>query len=225
MQTRAGDLADGIQAAQARLSIEVGFHASALVVSGGNNGNRLGGDVYAIAQAGLVNGWKARTDKLSRLVRDIEENTLASAAFHFRINGASNNIARSQLFLRMMVLDETLTLCVEQNASFAANGLRNEKRLRLHMIKTSRMELNKLHVGNQSAGAPCHRHSIAGGDIGICRIEIDFPAATGGEHIDIAAQGFYLTGCLIQDVDSDATILHRIAQLSRSQKVHGHVIL
>ena len=47
VQSGAGDLADGEEAAQGGLALVIGFHATALVVGGGHHGNGLGGDVDA----------------------------------------------------------------------------------------------------------------------------------------------------------------------------------
>ena len=158
-------------------------------------------------------------------MRDIEKDALASAPFHLRVDRPGDNVARSEFPLRMMLLHEASALCIEQNAAFAAHGLRDEKRLGLGMVKAGRMELDELHVRNQRPGAPCHRHSVAGGDIRIRGIEIDLTASAGCEHVDIASQSLHLTAALVEHIHAHTAVLHRITKFSRGQEINRHVIL
>ena len=68
------------------------------------------------------------------------------------------------------------------------------------MIQASRVELHELHVGNGGARAVCHRHAVAGGDVRIGRVEVNLPAAAGGQHDDRRGKRFDLARFLVEDI-------------------------
>ena len=93
-----------------------------------------------------------------------------------------------------------------------ASEMRNERRLR--MKETGRMKLDELHVGDDRAGAPGHRHAVAGRDRGVGRVEINLAAAAGGEDETIGANRFHLAGFFIEHINAEAAILGRKAELA-----------
>ena len=50
------------------------------------------------------------------------------------------------------------------------------------MKKTGGMKLDELHVCNLYARTPCHRHTVAGRNVRIRRVQIDFAATAGRKH-------------------------------------------
>ena len=73
----------------------------------GHHWDRLFGNVDAVLEAGSIDIGKALNQEWRRFVRDIEQDVISAAAFHFVINGARHHIARGQVApLRVVVLHE-----------------------------------------------------------------------------------------------------------------------
>ena len=123
-----------------------------------------------------------------------------------------------------MILHEPPSSGVQQDAALSAHRLGNQKRFHLRVEETGRVELDEFHVRDRGAGTPGHGDAVAGRDIRVRRVEVNFPASPGGEDVDIAAQCLDLAGRLVQHIDTDATILHRIAELAGGDEVHGHMV-
>ena len=96
VQSGAGDLAHGVEAGDVGLSIDVCAHATALIMRRGHHWDRLFGNVDAVLEAGSIDIRKALNQEWRRFVRDIEQDVISAAAFHFVINGARHHIARGQ---------------------------------------------------------------------------------------------------------------------------------
>ena len=224
MQTGAGHFPNGIKAAQAGFAIEIGLHSAALIVSGRNDRDGLGGDVDAVAETGLVNGGEPAFQKIRRLVRDVEKDALAAAAFHFGVNGPGHNVAGCQLLLRVVVFHEPPALGVEEDSALAPHGLGNKEGLGLGMEKAGGMKLNELHVGDHGPGPPGHGHPVAGRHIRVGGIKINLAASSGGQHDGVAAKRLDLTGGFVENVNPHTAILHGVTQLAGCQKIHRHVV-
>ena len=93
------------------------------------------------------------------------------------------------------------------------------------MVETSGMELNELHVGDGSAGAICHGHAVAGGDIRIGGIEINFSAAAGGQQRYGSGEGLDLASRFIEDVNAQTAIVAGQSEFLAGDKVDGEMIL
>ena len=122
------------------------------------------------------------------------------------------------------MLHETLSAFVDQNAAFTANGLGNQEGFDRGVVEASGMELDEFHIRNHRPGPPSHGNAVAGRDIGIRRIEIHFSTSPRGGHGHIGAQGFYDAGGLIEHIDTEATILHGVAEFAGGDEIHGHVV-
>ena len=225
VEARASDFANRKEAPDGGFAIHISIHASALVVGGGHDRNGGFRNIQTGPEAGLVDGRKAGLDEVCRFVCDVEVDTLGAAAFHFGIDGTGHNVARSEFLLWVLVLHETPSALIDQNASLAANGLRNQERFDRGMVKAGGMELDELHIRDHRTGAPRHRHAVAGRDIGVRGVEVDLPTTAGGEHGDIAAEGFHHAGGLVENIDSEAAVLAGVTEFPRGDEVHGHVVL
>ena len=93
------------------------------------------------------------------------------------------------------------------------------------MVEAGRVKLDELHVGNGRAGAVRHRDPIAGGDVGIRRVEINLAAATGGQRDPWRSERLYLPGLVVQRVNPGTAVVLRLARLGRGDEVDGEVIL
>ncbi len=106
MQARAGRLAHGEQARNVRLAVHVRHHAAALIMRRRHDRNRLFRDVYAMAQARLVDVRKAFDDEPRRFVRDVQPHVFRAALFHLAVNRAGHDVARGERLHRMMRIHE-----------------------------------------------------------------------------------------------------------------------
>ena len=84
----------------------------------------------------------------------------------------------------------------------------------MRMKQAGRMKLDELHVGDRRAGAPGHGHAVAGRDVRIGRVEINFPATAGREHDPIRANRFDLASFFIENINAEATVLRRETELA-----------
>ena len=224
VQAGAGDFADGEEAAQGGLALVVGFHASALIVGGGDDGNRLFGNVDAERCAGLVDFREALLEEFSRLARDVEKDALGAGAFHFGVDGAGHDVARSKILQRVVTRHEGRAVFVDKDAAFAAHSFADEEGFGFGVEKAGGVELDEFHVAHRRARPPRHGHAVAGGDVGIRRVEVNFAAAAGGEHDAVAAQGEDAAGFFVEHVDADHTILGGVTEFARGDEVDGHVV-
>ncbi len=103
MQSGIGDLSDSIKAANIGAAMSIRHHATASIMRCWHHRNRFASNVDTQIQAELVNRWKVLFQEVGRLVRNIQKNTVQAAFFHFKINGARDNIARCKLGTRIML--------------------------------------------------------------------------------------------------------------------------
>ncbi len=106
MQARAGHFAHRIKPRNVRLAIHIRHHAAALVMRRRDDGDRLFGDVNAIAKARLINVGEAVNDEPRRLVRDVEQHAIRAGFLHLTVNGAGDDVARRKRFQRMIAVHE-----------------------------------------------------------------------------------------------------------------------
>ena len=187
MQAGASHFAHGEQSAQGGLAMLVGFHAAALVVGGGNDRDRLLGDIDTDRGAGLVDFREPLLEELPRLMGDVEIDAFGTGAFHFCVDGAGHDVARGEVFERVVAFHELPPLFVDENPALAAHRLADEKRFGLRVEQAGRVKLHEFHVADRGAGAPGHGHAVPRSDVGIRRVEVDFAAAAGGQHDAVAS--------------------------------------
>ncbi len=64
------------------------------------------------------------------------------------------------------------------------------------MKEAGGMKLDELHVGDRRARAVGHGHAVAGGDVRVGGVKINFAAAAGGEQDGAGGEGFDLVAFL-----------------------------
>src|ERR1051326_1268439 len=180
VQAGTGDFADGVEAADVGFAIDRGRYTAALVMRGGDNGDRFFGDVEFVAEAGLIDVWEPVHDEAGGLVSNIEQDMISASFFHFVINCASDDVARREGFQGMPAIHEFDAGNAFKDAAFAADSFADEERFGARMIEASGMELDEFHVGDGCAGAISHRHAITSGNVRIGRVKIDLAATPGG---------------------------------------------
>src|SRR4030095_6535091 len=138
--------------------------------------------IDAIAQTGLVDVGESLLQELARLVCDVEIDTLRARALHLGIDRTCHDIAWRERPARMHACGKIVASAIAQDSAFAAHSVGDEKRGRLRMKEAGWMKLHEFHIGDYGAGAPRHRHSVAGRDRGVGCVEINLPAAPGREN-------------------------------------------
>ena len=112
-----------------------------------------------------------------------------------------------------------------QDAAFTADGFADQEGLGLGMIKTGGMELHELHVGNRCPGPIGHRHSVAGRDVRVGRVKIDFAATASGQDDARRDKGLDTLACSCPAHKPPGSGCARLAELVRRNQVDGEMIL
>ncbi len=220
VQTGAGDLADGIQTGDRSASVDIGFDTAALVVRRRNDRDGFLGHIHTAVIAVLVNVGETLHQETGGFVSDVQADMIRAVFLHFFINGARHDIPGCQRKTGIVVLHELGAVQILEDSTFAADGLADEERAALGIIKTGGMELDEFHVGNGCARAPRHRQTIAGRDIGIGRVKIDLAAAASGQNDVFSLESRDLVGIRVQSVNADTAFLVR-----RQDQVNGEMML
>ena len=96
MKSGARTLTDGIQAADAGLSVQIYFDAAAKIVCGRGYGNVLFGDVDADAEAFLIDIREVLLGFVGIFVGNIQIDMLVAALLHLIVDGACHDVARGE---------------------------------------------------------------------------------------------------------------------------------
>ena len=94
----------------------------------------------------------------------------------------AHDVPRRELGHGMDAVHEPLAGCIDQPCTLATDGLADQVPGCTCDVEARRVELHELQVGHRHARAPCHRHGIAGGHLGIRRLAVHLPRTTAGEH-------------------------------------------
>ena len=92
------------------------------------------------------------------------------------------------------------------------------------MIKTGRMELHEFHVGNRRAGAKRHRHAVAGGDVGIGRVEINLAATARRQQRHRRGEGPDAARLFVKNVRAEAAVFADVAELLAGDQINGDMV-
>ena len=229
MQARTGDFADGEQAGQGRLTLQVGRDAAAEVMGGGHDGHRLGGEVEARLTAGLVDVREAFGEVSLGDLRGVEQNVGHAILLHHGIDRAGDDIAGREVAERMEVLHEGPQGEVAQDRAFAAHGFRDQGTTTVRRFQGRRMELDHLHVTDFGARAVGHRDTVAGGDVGIGRELIDLAGAARRQHHRRGGEGFDASCLRVKHVQAKHPIFggadRAESQLGAGDQIDREVVL
>ena len=191
----------------------------------GNDRDGLFGDVDSVAQAGLIDVWKAIDNERGRFVGDIQKNMVGSRFFHLRVNRAGHDIARSQGLHGMIGFHEWKAIQVFEDASFSPQGLRDEEGFRLWVEKAGWVELNEFHVRDGNPGSCRHGDAVAGGDVRIGGIQVNLTATASGEDDKRRPDGFNFPRQNIEHIGAQAVGFTREGCFFRGDQIDGKVIL
>ena len=115
-------------------------------------------------------------------MRDIKEHILISVRLHLSVDRSRDDISRSELLERMILVHERLAVLTQEPRSLTSHRLSDQIALRLRMKQTGWVELKELHVRDTTPCAVTHRDAISSGDIRIRRIEVYLPRSPGGDE-------------------------------------------
>ncbi len=76
----------------------------------------------------------------------------------------------------------------------------------MRVIQAGRVELDELHVRHPAAGAPGHRHAVAGSGVGVGGVEVNLAGAARRQHRLAGAQGQHAIADDVQHVGAQASI-------------------
>ena len=191
---------------------------------GWNHWNLVLGNIDPVAQTGAGDVRKAFANKFWRLVGNVQVDAARSSTLHFGVDGSGNNIAGSEFAAGIVAVHKAVTFFVYEDRALASNRLRNQEGTRFGMIQAGGMKLDELHVGDARASSPGHRQPVSRGNGRICRVEINFTAAAGGQHNAIAAQSEDLAACLVEHVNAKGTVLAGETEFAQRDQIHRHVM-
>ena len=86
------------------------------------------------------------------------------------------------------------------------------------------MELDELHVADAATGAPGGSDAVAGGGVGIGRVQIDLARAAGGQNGVCRAEGEHVATLHIQRISAVALVAGAL-ELAVGDQVNQHVVL
>ena len=207
VQSGEGHLAGSVKPLHIGAAVEVGHDAAAGVVGGGHDRNRLSGDVYAQFHALGVDIGEVGLEEVRRFVRDIEIDAVQAAFFHLVVDGAGDDVARSEFRPRVVLGHEARAVGQLEQAAFAAHRLGDEERLGVRVVEAGGVELDEFHVGDPAPGPPTHGHAIAGRRIGVGCVEVHLARSAGGQHGVEGTQGFDLAGLFVEHVGPVAAVV------------------
>ena len=87
------------------------------------------------------------------------------------------------------------------------------------------MKLDELHIGDGCPGAERHCDTVAGGDVRVRRVEINFAATAGRQRDPRCREGVDLSGFIVQYINTGAAVGLFMAKLGRCDKVDRKVVL
>ena len=121
-----------------------------VIVRGGCDRDGFDPRVYAGRHAGREYRGKVRRKFIADGLARIEERAAPSHAFG--MDRTRNFIARGQFSVLMIAMHERLSLAIEQDSPFAAQGFGCERCGVEAHIHGGRVKLDKFRIGNQRAG-------------------------------------------------------------------------
>ena len=231
MQARARTFAQGIEAADARLSVEVDHDASAQVVGRRGHGDVFPGDVDAEAQALPVDVREVAARLLGILVGDVEIDVVVAPLLHLVVDGPGHDVARGEREARVILLHELLAVERTEHAAIAAHGLGDEVAGAVAGVEQGRgVELDELHAAHRALGPVDHRDAVARGHQRVGGVPVDRLAAARGHHGDARQEGVDAARVLVEHVGSEAldarcVARHDDAQVMLGDDFHGEVVI
>ena len=206
VQTCTRTFAHGIEALDARLSVQVHLNAATHVVRARSHGDVVLRDVDADAQALGIDVGEMVLRLLGILMRHVQTHMVEGVNLHLVVDGTSHDVAWGQREAFVILLHELLAVGQSQDAAIAAHGLGDEVgRMGLQRVVENRgMELHKLHVLHLSLGTIDHGDAVARCDIGVRGSLVDGSRAACRHERHLRQVGVHLARLGVQHVGTEA---------------------
>ncbi len=156
VQTRASDLADGVQTGHSGASVDRRNHTTAREVGRRGDGDRVHRRINPHRDARRVHGREPGSHVVQRS-RVQEDVVVDTTGFESHVPGdrGRHDVTRSQIFQRVHALHHARTGRVDQHGTLAAHCFRDERAAATSTatrVENRRVELDELDIGRQSTG-------------------------------------------------------------------------
>ena len=183
MQPCARTFPEGIQAADARLPVQIHLDTAAEIVCRRRHRNVILRDIDADFQTMLVYVGEMPLRLLRILVCNVEIDMVVAPELHLAVYRAGYNIPRSQREPRVILLHEFLARRVAEHSPIPAHSLCNQEAWPVAgMIECRRVELYELHILHSSFRAVNHRNTVARSHERIGGVAVNSLATAGSHH-------------------------------------------
>jgi len=139
-------------------------------------------------------------------VGDVEVDIGVAVLFHDGVDGACGDVARGERAAGVEILHEGSAADIDELGAFAAHRFGNKERFGLGVVEAGRVELDEFHVADRQPRAPGHGHAVAGGDVGVGGVEVDFSQSAGSQHGAGGMDGDHPVFGLVEKVGTDAAV-------------------
>ena len=188
MNTGESGFARGIEAGDGGASPKIGFDTAHHEVGGGTDGSNVAGKIEAVAEAGGVDAGETLLEELLGFGSHVEIDVLGIGAIHFADDGASDDVARSELLSFVIALHKTLKMDIAEDAAFAAESFAEEETWRAFDGESGGMELDELHVREDGPSVVGNGHAVTGSNFGIGSFAIELAEAASGKKSGFGAE-------------------------------------
>ena len=185
VDTRARDLARGIQAGKRCPALVIGLDTTADVVLRRGHRQQVGGRVDAELTAARDDRGKALLEEVAAEVAGVEEDVIGARLGHPAQDGAGDDIARREVGELVLALHETDAVLVDEEGPLAADRLGDQRLLTVGALaepEHGRVELDELQVRDPRPRPQRGCHPVTGGDGGVGRRGVDLAQPTAGQH-------------------------------------------
>ncbi len=136
--------------------------------------------VDAEFQTLLIDVRKPGDQKILLAMGDIEQDAIIPGLLQFGVDRLGDDIAGREALHGMVFLHEGGAVFQFQNRPLAANRFADQKGFCVGVVKTGRVKLDELHVGDLRPRPVGHGNPICRSDVGIRGDQIDLAGAAGG---------------------------------------------
>ena len=124
----------------------------------------------------------------------------------------------------MVFVHELKAIHCLEHAALAADCFADQERFRFGMIKAGRMKLNEFHVRDGRARAIRHGYAVAGRNVRIGCIKINFAAAARRQKHMTRGKRLDLRGSLIEHIDTKTLIGTALAEFLCRDQIDGKMV-
>ena len=189
------------------------------------------GDVDTDAEALGVDIREVLLGFFGILVGYVQTDMIQTVDFHFLIDGARHDVARSQTEPLVILLHKLLAVRQTQNTSVTTHGLGNEvgRMSFSRVVQGGRVELYEFHALYRTFGTVNHGDSVACRDIRVGGCGVNGSCSSGGNQSHFRQEGVDLLGVWIENIRTVALNVrsaagHFYAQMMLRDDFYGKMV-